>query len=416
MKYLGLVLLGILATAGAAHAAAKTVTLLGVSGPGGERLGNAIEKQLGELYDVVSGDVYRAQAAKLGMPGASQEEVAAVANALRIDAVIGASIVGTGKNRALMIAVREGATGRLIARGKYELGARPPKERIVADLVKALDMTSARPSSSAGSNSADTASSAGGGDATRATRRAPAKSDGGPIGVALSVGPELLGRTLVIDGGMAPGYDSGALVGLQVQGALFPFALAKGFAKEHPVLASFGLLGGYTHVFGSSVTTTSGTSAVHGDQYDLLFAGRIPLGHQAVGGYFQLETGWQHVSFYHDQPSAVGVPNVSYELLDFGLSWERRLGVDWALLSARFAYLQPLAAGDIVDASQYGRASAWGIEAGGGVTFFPLRWLWLRLDAKYSRVGLNFRGNGTLQATTGADAYPSGSLALGFAL
>src|SRR5690348_10663808 len=111
MKYLGLIVIFSLATAGAANAAAKTVTLLGVSGPGGEKLGNAIEKQLGELYDVVSGDVYRAQAAKLGRPGASAEEVAAVATALRIDAVIGASITGTGKNRVLMIAVREGATG-----------------------------------------------------------------------------------------------------------------------------------------------------------------------------------------------------------------------------------------------------------------------------------------------------------------
>jgi hypothetical protein len=411
MKYLGLVLISTLAMAGAAHASAKTITLLGVSGPGGEKLSAAIEKQLGEMYDVVSGDVYKAQAAKLGASGASQDEVATVATALRIDAVIGASIVGTGKNRVLMIAVREGATGRVIARGKYELGVHPPKDKIVADLVKALDMTSGAASAGGGHGSDDAPL---GGDTARVTKRAPSRAMSGPVGIAFSIGPSLLGRHFVFDTQTAPDYNYGTLVGLRLQGAIFPFAISKSYAKEHPVLASFGLLGGYAHVFSGDVQTTVGTSGFAGDQYDLLLAGRIPLGHGAIAGFLQVEGGWQHLAFYHD--NAVGIPNVSYEFLDLGLSWDRKLGVDWAQLFVHFAYLQPLAAGDVVSPAQYGRASAWGIEAAGGVTFFPLRWLSIGLEARYERVGLTFKGTGTLAANEAADSIPSGRLSVGFAL
>src|SRR3954453_4545978 len=118
-----------------AHAAAKSVTLLGVSGPGGERFARGVESDLSELYEVVSGDVYRAMAETMGKKGASPEEVSAVSVRLRIDAIIGGAIVGEGRQRHLLIAVREGTSGRFIGRANYELAGRTlplVRERVVA--------------------------------------------------------------------------------------------------------------------------------------------------------------------------------------------------------------------------------------------------------------------------------------------
>jgi len=412
MKYLGLVLILTLAMAGAAHASAKTITLLGVSGPGGEKLSAAIEKQLGEMYDVVSGDVYKAQAAKLGATGASQDEVATVATALRIDAVIGASIVGTGKNRVLMIAVREGATGRVIARGKYELGVHPPKDKIVADLVKALDMTSGAASSGGGHG--DDAPL--GGDTARVTKRAPGRAMSGPVGIASSVGPSLLGRHFVFDSQTAPDYNYGTLVGLQLQGSIFPFAISKSYAKEHPVLASFGLLGGYAHVFSFTSSTAMGRSSGHASRWNVLFVSRVPLGHKARGGVLTLDTGLQQMSWSHAAPVDVGVPNVQYDLVGGGLGWERALGTRLIILGLRVGVMGLLSAGDIGSQPQYGAVGGWMMQVGGGWTARPVDWLWLRVSASWDRVALSFAGAGTRFAKSAVDNWVGGALEVGFAL
>jgi hypothetical protein len=410
MKWQLLSLLVLLSLGGSAHAGAKTLTLLGVSGPGGAKMASQLERELGDLYQMVPGDQYRETAQEMGKPGASPEEVSAVATAMHIDAVIGASIVGSGHSRVLLIAVRDGASGRVIARGRYELARGPIKDRLLADLLQALDRSSGRGSSE------DEAPPLGSHQGTTAiSRRAPERARE-LAGFSASVGPSLGRRSLIIDGPSSPDYWAGAMVGLRVSAALFPFAFSSSFAHQHPVLASFGLLGGYEHLFGFQVSTVTGDSTGHGERGYALLAGRIPLGHQAIGGTLQVESGYAHTGFSHVSPSAVGVPDVSYELLDLGLSWDRALGVSWALLSARFAYLQPLGAGDITSADQYGRASAWGFEAGGALTFVPLKWLWLRVEGGYDRVSLTFRGTGAIKANASADAFPSGALTIGVAL
>src|SRR4051794_9640882 len=190
MKYLAMTMMVVALASSEAHAAAKSVTLLGISGPGGEKLATQVEGELSELYEVVPGEVYRSMAQRMGKAGASAEEVQAVATQLRIDAVIGASIVGTGKQRQLMIAVREGASGRVIARGRYEITTvRAIRDKLVADLVKALDHTSA-----ATSTHEDEAAPLGGNASTRLTRRMPAPER--PVdGFTASVGPTLLFRS-----------------------------------------------------------------------------------------------------------------------------------------------------------------------------------------------------------------------------
>jgi hypothetical protein len=411
MKYLAMTMMVVALAGSQAHAAAKTVTLLGVSGTGGERLATQLESELQEMYEVVPGEVYKSMAARMGKPGATPEEVQAVASQLRIDAVIGGSIVGTGHARQLMVAVRDGSTGRVIARGKYEITTvKALKQRLVADLVQALE----RSSGSASSKNEDEAAPITG-ETTRVSKRAPAPER--PVaGIAASLGPTLMTRQITFANSPTPEYRSGTMVGLRADLALFPFALAQGFASEHPVLASFGVLGSYEHVFGFAYPVEGGTTTGHGERYDILLAGRIPLGHKAVGGYLQLETGFAHVGFSHDDPVAAGLPNVSYDTIDAGFSWDRTVGVPWAKLGFHFAYLAPLSAGDIVTPGQYGRASAWGIDAGAGLTFIPFKWMWLRLDGRYNAVGLKFAGTGAVAAASSTDQFPSGTLSVGFAL
>src|ERR1700761_2801089 len=116
------VLLSMLALAARAQAAAQTVTLLGVSGADGPRFAAALERDLGELYTLVPGERYRRAAEKLGRPGAAPDDVRIVAASLGVDAVIGGAVVGQGAQRRLLIAVREGASGRGAARGRYHPG------------------------------------------------------------------------------------------------------------------------------------------------------------------------------------------------------------------------------------------------------------------------------------------------------
>ncbi|MGZ3442867.1 MAG: hypothetical protein ACXVDD_25275, partial [Polyangia bacterium] len=136
------VLAGVVAVAARAGATARTVTLLGVSGVDGTKFAKALESELGELYELVPGERYKRTAAQLGHLGATPEDVMAVARAIGSDAIIGGAIAGKGRNRELLIAVREGATGRVVSRGRYGLMGRTLpliKERVAADLVRALE-------------------------------------------------------------------------------------------------------------------------------------------------------------------------------------------------------------------------------------------------------------------------------------
>jgi len=211
-----------------AFAAAKSVTLLGVTGPGGDQIASQLEQELGDLYEVVPGDAYRATADELELPGASADEVKAVATKLRIDAVIGASVTGTGRARQLAIAVREGSTGRTLARGKYELSSpRVLKDRVIADLVRALEMASSMRTGSRGRGGvSDGDSGSSPNTASTSVTRRPRPRERAVAGVSLNVGPSLLTRSLAIEGAGAPAYSAGTLVGLRVSAGLFPFALS----------------------------------------------------------------------------------------------------------------------------------------------------------------------------------------------
>src|SRR3954451_21191793 len=79
-----------------AHATARTVTLLGVSGVDGAKFAKALESELGELYELIPGDKYKRTAAQIGPLGAEPQDVTAVARAIGADAIIGGAISGKG--------------------------------------------------------------------------------------------------------------------------------------------------------------------------------------------------------------------------------------------------------------------------------------------------------------------------------
>lgn len=422
-----------------AHATARTVTLLGVSGVDGQRFAKALESEIGELYELVPAERYRKKAAELGRPGASPEEVAAVAAAIGADAVIGGAVAGKGRNRQLLIAVREGATGRVIARARYGLAGRSlplVRERVAADLVRALERVrpigSVRPGARGGA-----AAEADNETPSQTNVEAPSQLPAPPVtedvapaiavertaaprrpqaGVEAGVGPSLLSRSLGFDVASAPAYSGGSVGGIRAVGTVFPLALSYELAQEHPVLASFGFAGSYEYVFTFHSTTTSGSSTGRASRWNVRFVSRIPLGHAARVGTLTLDTGLQQMSWSHAAPVDVGVPDVRYDLVGGGLGWERALGSRWLILGARFGAMGLLSAGDIASATQYGSVGGWGVQVAGSLSARPRDWVWLRITADWDRIAMSFAGTGTRFAHSATDNWIGAALEVGFAL
>jgi hypothetical protein len=357
--------------------------------------------------------------------GAAPEDVQAVAAAVGADAVVGGAVVGVGRARQLLIAVRDGLTGRLVARGRYDLGgASLPvvREHVVRDLVRALERTGPRtgaPSEPLVQNEpavAEPAPSEPAPELSVIEQRAPQGDAASSQGVFAGVGYSLVGRRLSFDVASAPGISGGAVSAIRADAAVFPLALSSELASAHPVVASFGLVGSYEHVFTLTSTTDTASSRGHASHWLVLLVGRIPLGHAARGGTLTIETGYQQLDWVHESALDVSVPDVTYELIDAGLSWDHTLGTRRLAGALRVAYLGLVDAGGITSAAEYGRASGGGVEAEGSLTGWLTRWLWLRAGVRYTYIGLSFAQNGTRFAHSASDQWVGGTLELGLAL
>jgi hypothetical protein len=417
----------LLLAAGDALGAARSVSLLGVSGVGGAHFAELLEQDLGELYDLVPAEVYRRTAERLDKRGASPEEVQAVTAYIRIDALLAGTITGEGRGRKLVLVVREGATGRVIARGRYDLSGRTlplVREKVMSELVRVLDRV--RPQPPRGQTLAATPAEPGEEEPSPAepgeteslptVTRSAAKSELTWRGVFAGVGPTLMTRSLGFDQASAPGYSGGTVAGIRADGAVFPLALSAELAEAHPALASFGFVGSYQHVFGFTSTTATGSSEAHASRWYVLFVGRIPLGHGARGGTLQLETGFQEITWGSKSPQDIGVPDVTYDLVDGGMTWEKTLGTRALVLGVRAAFQGLVGAGEIASYAQYGPVGGWGLDLDVGLTVWPTRWLWLRLDGRYTPLLLSFPAAGARFAHSATDQFVDGLLEVGFAL
>ncbi len=415
------ILLVALGAAGDARAAAGSVSLLGIGGDGGQHLAEQLERDLAELYELVPGDVYRSGAERLGRRGAAPDEVREVCTALRIDAIVAGAIGGEGATRRLVMVTREGASGEVVARARYDLSARTlplVRERLLRDLVRALErvrripprgqpLAEAAPSVEAAPPPAEEVE-----PQVTAAARAPRRAR--PYrGFSAGVGPAIMGRSLSFDVPTAPGYRRGAVAAIRADGTVFPLALSAELAEAHPVLASFGLRGSYERALGLRSSTQIADVAGTASRWSILFIGRAPLGR---GGTLTIETGYQQLGWASESARDLGVPDVGYGLFDFGLVWERALGTPVATLAVRVAGEALADAGAIAAADQYGPTRGGGLELDVGLTVRPLGWLWLRAGARYTPVFLRFAPAGARFARSAVDQLVDGALEVGFAL
>ncbi len=406
-----------------AWAAAHNVTLVGISGQGGERFAEQLTDQLSEIYELVPGWKYREAAQRSGHRGASPEDVRAVAASIHVDGIIGGAIIGVGRDRRLMMAVRDGISGNVVARGRYDLSTSTLpliRDRVLRDLVRALERTGPHSGAAIADETPPepdhTASEPTETSGAELSVEKPALKEASSQGVFAAVGPSLLTRSLSFDVASAPSYSGGTVAGIRAEGAVFPLALSSELASAHPVLASFGLVGSYEHIFTFTSTGAGGSTQGAASHWSALLVGRIPLGHAARGGTLQIESGYQRLEWHHQSQLDAQVPDVDYQAIDIGLGWDRSFGPRWLVGSLRVAYLAIVDAGSITSLSQYGGANGWGVEGEASLTAWPLRWLWLRLDARYSAIGLEFAQNGTRFAHTSLDSWVGGALEVGFAL
>jgi hypothetical protein len=410
-----------------AFAGAKSVALLGVSGTGGAHFAELLEQDLGDLYDLVPGEVYRRTAEQMDKRGASPEEVMAVASRIRLDALVAGAITGEGHARKLILVVREGVSGRVMARGRYELAGRTLpliRERVMGDLVRVLDRVRNQPPKGVAAaplpppEGEEPAAEPGETEPVATVTRAAPKvsSELTWRGVFAGVGPSLMTRSLSFDVASAPSYAGGTVYGLRADGAVFPLALSAELAGAHPALASFGFVGSYEHVFNFTSSTANGSSDAHASRWFVMLVGRVPLGHAARGGTLTIETGFQEITWGAKSQQDLGVPDVTYDLVDAGLSWEKPLGTDKLVLHLRLAYQGLVGAGAISSSAQYGSLAGGGFEADAGLTVWPAKWLWLRLAGRYTPLFMSFAANGARLAHSATDQFVDGVLEVGFAL
>ena len=224
-------------------------------------------------------------------------------------------------------------------------------------------------------------------------------------------------RHLSFNRSASPGYGGGTIGGVHGSGMVFPIALSDELADEASRARILGLAGVYEHEFdfqskrnGASVTGSSSRGS-------LLFVGRIPLGSAERSGTLIPEAGFAQMSFSSTSQNTLGVPNVSYSLIDVGVGWEQPISAHPIFLfNLRAAYLALLTAGDLDSAAQYGRTKGKGFDGEAGVVLYPLKWLRFSLSARYTILGLTFSGTGTRFAQSANDQWVAGVLEVGFAL
>ncbi len=427
---LGIFIAALTLLAATVSAAPHRVTLLGVSGVGGSAFAKALEESLSELYDLVPADSYRARATELGRSTAAPEDVRAVCAAISSNALIGGAVTGRGHARVLVMAVRDGATGEVVARLNYNLAQRSLPvlhDRVLTDLVKALEhvkmvvpdaevaeeVKRAPAAKGRASEEKDerTAQPLG----LEVERRAePAR--GRVVGVRVGVGISLLTRYLSFSSPSAPAYGGGTIAGVRTEGAVFPLALSRELQEEHPILASFGVVGSYEHAFELSSAIRNVQSSAQVSRWSVALVGRIPLGRGAYAGALIPETGFSQLSFSSASPVDVGVPNVEYSLVDLGLGFEQPVFKRIVLVGARVAYLALVDAGDIGARTQYGANTGGGLDAEASLSIAPLRWLWISVSARYTLIDLSFAGAGARFTSSAQDQWLGGALEVGFAL
>jgi hypothetical protein len=433
-----LALLAVLLDPAAARAQRfHTVTLLGVSGPGGEMIGQVLEDTLGEAFAMIPGAAYKAQAEAFGRTGASPAEVRDVARAVGTDVVLAGQVRQKHGRWTFRLVARDGGTGEVLGRVDEPLGAGgklDPKTRrhLLSRTVLLIDRAVGvhRPQEEAGVAEAEP--QPGGGEEAEegeepgeeeepwtpprrpTVRKAAPPVRGSGDALALDAGYAVLGRFLDVDAPGAIGYHSGAVSALRFDAALFPFAWTASLARAHPVLAVFGFAA--TAVVAlpfSSVSAVGDSVPARAHRWDAALAARVPLGGSGVR--LRFASGYGETRYESDEPSRLGVPDVQYRYLRESLLLGLPLGTDKVALDVGAAVLGLLATGPIGGPSEYGSASGWGLDVDAGLVVHATSWLFFRAAVHYEALFLGFHGGGARIGNGARDQLVDGGLMVGLA-
>jgi hypothetical protein len=234
-------------------------------------------------------------------------------------------------------------------------------------------------------------------------------------GLEIGVGIGLLSRSLSIDAPGATPYKGGAVAAFRFDAAIFPFAWSRAIRFAHPALATFGLAVSWVEALPFSSLNAAGTETTpgHARRYRLALLSRIPFG-SASRPSLAISTGVGSIDYSADDPAMLGVPNVGYHHVDFGLALEIPFGTPRVSLGLSGSILALFDAGAIGSAEQYGAGSGWGGDGAVTFTVRPAKWLWLRAAARYTSMSLSFDGSGAHFGTGARDNFFDGVIEVGY--
>jgi hypothetical protein len=225
------------------------------------------------------------------------------------------------------------------------------------------------------------------------------------------------------------GYEGGIVPGAYVSGALYPFAFGAGSGAA----SRLGITFLYDKAFGinSSVIDPNTMEAITVPtvqrRWGVGAAYRMAFGKSPTNPSITLLVGYHKSRFVIDKqasPVEIDVPNTKYTWIDPGVRFRVGLSRPIALYAEARA-LAVLFTGEVQKPMQYGAATVTGLDADAGIEYWITSRYLLRVGARYTALGYDFKGNGVLSDRDGdgetdvggaLDAYLGGYATLGVGL
>jgi len=441
-------------SAGAAHASKKRVVVMQFRGPKSRAIRKGVVKLLKRKFKLVGQTTFTRKQRKLHARRINERNVAKVARALRVHAVVLGRIKRRRGRYSLSLTLRAGIDGEVVTKVTVKLGRRPrltrPKLRkIRQSLVGAIAGLPTPPRKApapapAPADDEETWSSEADGDTSdvddnpltddqvdndepgaRPLADADHEDDSTvePAGdvydrlarhraLDIAGGLSAISRSLSFDVGDGvadpPNAYDGALVpGAFVEGTIYPAAWGHGKAHAS-ALANLGVsfmvdkvLSISSRLNGSDVDiSTSQLRWGFGLRY------RLNLGDDPQGASFTFGIGYNELSFELDRKTItdnmldIDLPNVAYGYIDPSVAG--RLPINRAIAAyATARYLIVTSVGDIEGDAAYGPASASGLDVDAGVEYRIDAHLLVRGGIRLQRLSLSFDGTGALSDRNG---------------
>jgi hypothetical protein len=443
-------IISLLATSGVASAkrSGKRIVLMGVAGaPQAEK---DLAKFLRSEGQVIGQKEYIRVATQLGATGTEPDQVAKVAARLGVAAIVAGKVEKEHGGLALKIVLREGASGRIVAKLRYPMMGARLDTNLIARLredVAPVIAQSVAPGGGVGAQEIDASNDSSGGGPGATTPRgetggpddenpliaarakektsgehhaAPTKDAGEePTGprlaqntvLELSAGVGFSARNYSTSNMSEPSYSSGQIPGFRLDAAVFPAASLGKLAGAFGIDARFEK----SATFNSQSPTMAGnTQPTDESAFSIGLRARWIVRDTADSPVLSARLGYGQRTFAISGDQNFGVPEIDYAFATVGAFAKVPLGSPKFAIEGGIEYHAVTGAGPIVQADQYGAATVNGFHAQGGIAIVPLDWLILRAGADYTRFGFAFTGGGAKQADTATDEYVGGFLTAGY--